>query len=324
MDVYTRSCLSADADASIRAVLVATVTGAGTSRDTGASALSRLLNELPGYQVRGFSAGAGWVHLSEFSRRWLVMRDKMTNPRHPEWVHFSQFHAADDDVFAPEAADTDFRPLAELLRRRIKPAWYQLFNTSKVLCGLRKVVLEAHNPNRRRGFGFMHAFDEGAAYSTVAADGEPPSHTRYTVQQSLRSLDLFLALFPRGRLVVHLPAPSSPDAQSSMRRELRRYAHSRPDRAMLTSGGDFRNLTDVAVRLSTLLEEPYVAASASMHGEEGRVSSSRHQRKRHGVRSIGRGGASSTAATDLLRSRIHQFQSALKKGRARRERAAGG
>ena len=53
MDVYTRSCLSADADASIRAVLVATVTGAGTSRDTGASALSRLLNELPGYQVRG-------------------------------------------------------------------------------------------------------------------------------------------------------------------------------------------------------------------------------------------------------------------------------
>ena len=187
-----------------------------------------------------------------------------------------------------------------------------------MLCGLRKVVLEAHNPNRRRGFGFMHAFDEGAAYSTVAADGEPPSHTRYTVQQALRSLDLFLALFPRGRLVVHLPAPSSPDAQSSMRRELRRYAHSRPDRAMLTSGGDFRNLTDVAVRLSTLLEEPYVAASASMHGEEGRVSSSRHQRKRHGARG---GGA---AATDLLRSRIHQFQSALKKGRARRERAAGG
>ena len=125
------------------------------------------------------------------------MRDKMTNPR----------HSLPMTMFAPEAADTDFRPLAELLRRRIKPAWYQLFNTSKVLCGLRKVVLEAHNPNRRRGFGFMHAFDEGAAYSTVAADGEPPSHTRYTVQQALRSLDLFLALFPRGRLVVHLPAP---------------------------------------------------------------------------------------------------------------------
>ena len=149
-----------------------------------------------------------------------------------------------------------------------------------------------------------------------------PSHdAKDEEQQALRSLDLFLALFPRGRLIVHLPAPSSPDAQSSMRRELRRYAHSRPDRAMLTSGGDFRNLTDVAVRLSTLLEEPYVAASASMHGEEGRVSSSRHQRKRHGARG---GGASSTAATDLLRSRIHQFQSALKKGRARRERAAGG
>ena len=263
--------------------------------------------------------GGRWLGapLSEFSRRWLVMRDKMTNPRHPEWVHFSQFHAADDDVQALSAADTDFRPLASFFAGAHQAGMVSAIQHVQGAVRLRKVVLEAHNPNRRRGFGFMHAFDEGAAYSTVAADGEPPSHTRYTVRQALRSLDLFLRALS-SRTAGCPPSGTSPDAQSSMRRELRRYAHSRPDRAMLTSGGDFRNLTDVAVRLSTLLEEPYVAASASMHGEEGRVSSSRHQRKRHGARG---GGA---AATDLLRSRIHQFQSALKKSRARRERAAGG
>ena len=97
MDVYTRSCLSADADASIRAVLVATVTGAGTSRDTGASVLAHLLNARPDYAVRGFAAGAGWVHLAEFTQRWRDMNDKMTNAHNPDYIHFSQFKADPDE-----------------------------------------------------------------------------------------------------------------------------------------------------------------------------------------------------------------------------------
>ena len=266
-----------DADASARAVLIATVRG----RDTGVSVLVHMLNAMPGYQVRGFAAGAGWVHLSEFAWRWLVMHKKMTDPLHPEYAHFSQFLASSDDGVRPETSDTDFRGLPELIRRQIKPAWWHFFNISKVMCGLRRVVLEAHNPSRRRVFGFMHAFDsEGVSMHRAIG---PPVHRSYDEVQALRSLDLFLMLFPRGRVIVHLPAPDLPspmrrprcmcpgvmtkcrlndvgwpDGRSHMLRELNRFARSHSDRALLTSASDdFGNATAFAMRLATFLGEPY-------------------------------------------------------------------
>ena len=278
-DGPTRMACASDTDASARAVLVATVRG----RDTGANVLAHLLNARPDFQVRGFAAGAGWVHLAEFMQRWRDMRDKMTDPHNPDYIHFSQFHADPDDGVAPEVADTDFRALPELLRRHIKPAWYQFFNSSKVLCSMRRVVLEAQNPSRKRVFGFMHAFEDNGR----AGVSGPPAHRAYGSVRALRSLDVFLALFPRGQIIVHLPfadvpddaspmqhircmcpgeavtcrsSPASatgPDRRLHMMRELRRYAHTRPsNRVMLTSAsGDYRDLRALETRLSTFLRE---------------------------------------------------------------------
>lgn len=265
-----------DADASSRAVLVATVRG----RDTGASVLAHILNARAGYQVRGFAASAGWVHLAEFAQRWLSLRDKMTNPHNQDFIHFSQFHADPDDGAAQEVPDTEFRALPELIRRRIKPAWYQVFNMSKVLCGVRQVMLDAHNPSRRRAFGVMHAFDDEGGRNDEHS--RPPARRPYGAARALRSLDIFLMLFPLGRVIVHLPFPEMaeplhqplcmcpgdstacrssaaavwPDRRANMMRELSGYARRNPDRVLLTSAsGDFRNLPSLSTRLASFLGE---------------------------------------------------------------------
>ena len=112
------------------AVLIATVPG----RDAGTSALVHALNTLPGFGVRGFASGAGWMHLSEFSQRWIGIRRKMEDPNDPDHAYFEQFQYSRKDGFPPSAQGSDFRSLDELLRRKIKPAWYHFFNLSHVMC----------------------------------------------------------------------------------------------------------------------------------------------------------------------------------------------
>lgn len=271
------SCnIAPDAGASASAVLIATVRG----RDTGVSVLTHLLNALPGYQIRNVAAGVGWVHLSEFAQRWLAIHQKATDRSSAEYIHFSQFIARTDDIFKPDTMDTDFRGLRELLRRGIKPAWYNMYNVSKVLCGLRHIVLETHNPNRRRVFGFTHAFD-----ARSEQDWGSSAHMDYATAQAVHSLHLFLMLFPRGRIIVHLPSPELPDRKQpprcvcpgsavscrvasssvwpdgrlSMLHELRHFAHTRSQRVLLTSASeDFNDMHGFAARLTAFLREPMV------------------------------------------------------------------
>ena len=94
------------------AVLIATVPG----RDAGTSALVHALNTLPGFGVRGFASGAGWMHLSEFSQRWIGIRRKMEDANDPDHAYFEQFQYSRKDGFPPSAEGSDFRSLDELLR----------------------------------------------------------------------------------------------------------------------------------------------------------------------------------------------------------------
>ena len=258
----------------MRAVMVATVKGP----DTGASVVASILHSMPSYHFQGFVPGNGWVHLDEFAQRWLTLREKMTNPANPDYIHFSQFVATPDDGIAPDIEDSDFRTEAELFRRKVKPAWIQYFNTSKVMCAIRRLVIEANAPPPGHAFGFTHAFeDDGEQDDTKFA---PPSHRGYTPSRALRSLDLFLRLFPRGRIIVHLPVnilPSSskplphcmcegngvtcralqpPDRRARMISQLLRYNRFRPRRTLLIAAShDFRNLTALTHKVASFLGE---------------------------------------------------------------------
>lgn len=258
---------------SSRAVMVATVRG----YDTGLEVVTSLLNSTPGYQFGGLATGNGWVHLSEFAQRWLTMREKMTSVDHPDFIHFSQFIASANDVMRSEVMDTDFRPESELIRRKVKPAWVQYFNLSKVMCGLRRLVLEANGPRVDRGFGFTHVFEDSGEQETDSL--APPSRRGYTPSRALRSLDWFLRLFPRGRIIIHLPvslipsttkpprcmcpgtgaacdAPRSVDHRARIIDQLLRYHRFRPRHTLLIAASrDFRNLTALTNKLALFLGE---------------------------------------------------------------------
>jgi len=262
-----------------RIVMVATVTG----RDAGTSVLRNLLNAFPGHYMHSYAAGSGWVHLSEFGQRWLLMRNKMTNPTDHDFIHFSQFVSKFDDGFSP-SQNTDFRTMQELVRRKIKPAWMQLFNTTTMLCGMRKMIVETYNHHRHASFGFIHAFnDDGANGST-----SPLANRAYSAAYAIRSIDLFLELFPLGKVILHspvadLPTPPSeqpgcfclgatphcrsfsyhptslqwPDPRTNLMQRLVQYHKDHPDRTIVTAANeDYRNASRMTRRLAEFLGEP--------------------------------------------------------------------
>ena len=265
---------SSDHGHSSRVVMIATVAGPGT----GGAVVDSLLGSMSGYQFGGLAAGSGWVHLSEFAQRWLTMREKMTSVSHPDFIHFSQFIATANDVLESKVKDTDFRPEAELIRRKVKPAWVQYFNMTKVMCGLRRLVMEANGPRMaEKGFGFTHMFeDSGEQEDDPLA---PPSRKSYTPARALRSLDWFFHLFPRGRVIIHLPVSSMPSTSKPPRctcvgakaacratdsashrtrviEQLLRYHRLRPRRTLLVaSSRDFRNLTALTAKIAAFLGE---------------------------------------------------------------------
>ena len=269
--------------ASTRAVMLATVQG----RDGGAVVVAHLMNSMSGFRVKNFAAGDKWVHLAEFGQRWLTMREKMTNPAHEDHAHFSQFIASPNDGIAPTSQDTDFRAMDELIRRKIKPAWYHFFNSSKLVCGLRQVVIEAVNPAHHPVFGFVTAFDTSGRVSVDKVE-DSPSRRTYSAGRALRSIDLFLRVFPHGKVILHLPVDSLPpdggppprcvcpgervackqrgtawpDRRLRLMRELTRYHELQRERTILTSAsGDFRNMTRLASRLSSFLGNSCVQTS---------------------------------------------------------------
>ena len=275
-------------------------------RDTGVSVIEHVLQSIPGYHIHHYESGSGrnsWVHIGEFAQRFLLMREKMTNPSHADYIHFSQFIASDADGIGP-GVGSDFRALPELLRRKVKPAWFQLFNLTKVMCGVRKLVVDTYNPAMYGSFGFAQAFqDDGWPDST-----ESPAHRHYSTAQALRSLDLFLRLFPHGKLVIHLPVATLPGAKQRrptcvcagsssncrdkhsstwtdprlhMMAQLMRYHRFRPSRTLLTAASeDFQNSTRFTSRISTFLG---VAETPSLQEEAARASKrwmdSRSQRR---------------------------------------------
>lgn len=193
------------------AVLIATVPG----RDAGTSALVQALNALPGFGVRGFASGAGWMHLSEFTQRWIGIRRKMEDPNDPDHAYFEQFQYSRKDGFPPSAEHSDFRSLDELLRRKIKPAWYHFFNLTHVLCRVRQLVLHQYNPKGAGFFGFVHMFHPVLPPAGQAdTDSVDATLKEYSSHAALRSLDLFLRLFPvKGRVIANLPLVPLPDAR---------------------------------------------------------------------------------------------------------------
>ena len=193
------------------AVLIATVPG----RDAGTSALVQALNALPGFGVRGFASGAGWMHLSEFTQRWIGIRRKMEDPNDPDHAYFEQFQYSRKDGFPPSAEHSDFRSLDELLRRKIKPAWYHFFNLTHVLCRVRQLVLHQYNPKGAGFFGFVHMFHPVLPPAGRAdTDSVDATLKEYSSHAALRSLDLFLHLFPvKGRVIANLPLVPLPDAR---------------------------------------------------------------------------------------------------------------
>ena len=193
------------------ALLIATVPG----RDAGTSALVHALNTLPGFGVRGFASGAGWMHLSEFSQRWIGIRRKMEDVNDPDHAYFEQFQYSRKDGFPPSAKGSDFRSLDELLRRKIKPAWYHFFNLSHVLCRVRQLVLHQYNPKGAKFFGFVHMFHPVLPPPGGGdADSADATLKEYSSHAALRSIDLFLSLFPvRGRVIANLPLVPLPDAR---------------------------------------------------------------------------------------------------------------
>ena len=140
MACHLDGALHADA----RPLLVATVPG----RESGVAPLRAALNALPGWDVRGAAASAGWMHLARFVRQWTTMRRKMTTPDDPDFAYFSQFLSTPRDGFAPAAEDTDFRSFEELMRRQIKPAWYHFYNLTKVLCEVRALASRTREHGR--------------------------------------------------------------------------------------------------------------------------------------------------------------------------------
>ena len=195
------------AGADVPALLIATVPG----RDAGTFALVQALNTLPGFGVRGFASGAGWMHLSEFTQRWISIRRKIEEPSDPDHAYFSQFQYSRKDGFPPSAKGSDFRSLDELLRRKIKPAWYHFFNLSHVLCRVRQLVLHQYNPKGAGFFGVVHMFQPPGGADTDSADA---TLKKYSSQAALLSINLFLSLFPaRGRVIVNLPLVPLPDAR---------------------------------------------------------------------------------------------------------------
>ena len=169
MACHLDGALHADA----RPLLVATVPG----RESGVAPLRAALNALPGWDVRGAAASAGWMHLARFVRQWTTMRRKMTTPDDPDFAYFSQFLSTPRDGFAPAAEDTDFRSFEELMRRQIKPAWYHFYNLTKVLCEVRTLAMHSLMPPAAVGpppphsvparFGFVHAFEATCRASLV-------------------------------------------------------------------------------------------------------------------------------------------------------------
>jgi len=251
-------------------VLVATVTG----RDAAPAALARMLNIVPGYRIRGSASSAGWLHLSEFAQRWLVLRDKGERPSNPDYIYFSQFRSTERDGFSER--NSDFRPLAELLRRRIKPAWVHFFNFSEVLCGVRWMAINIARLQAGRRNGFVHALQPNEV-------GHGPM--RYTVKQAIDSLRLFLLLFPRGKVVIHLPAwplpaaanaslgcvcagrsarchdhrqpaaiPWASDKRAALISELVRFHWEQPDATFVTAANGFRNSSSIRELLRFLGE----------------------------------------------------------------------
>jgi len=152
------------------------------------------------------------------------MRRKGGDPSHPDYAYFSQFRSDSRDGFQP-SPNSDYRPMEELLRRRIKPAWIQYFNMSSVLCGVRMAVVSAlalrtvnsggarfkTPPSASDVLGFTHAFPLVSSSDDVGT---------YTTEQAVTSLHTFLTIFPHGKIIIrsparHLPPPLGADAVSS-------------------------------------------------------------------------------------------------------------
>ncbi|KAL1519085.1 hypothetical protein AB1Y20_003352 [Prymnesium parvum] len=185
-----------------KALFLATVTG----RDSCAIALSSMVNALGAHRVRGYTASAGWLHLSEFAQRWIELRRKMTEPSNPDFEYFSQFRRHPRDGFPSSSPDSDFRSLDELLRRRIKPAWFQVFNLSSMLCGVRSLLVDALQPaSEPDSVALLHAFS--LSEETTATNLRKLAHPDDSASSILSSLRLFLTLFPRGKVIIHLPFP---------------------------------------------------------------------------------------------------------------------
>ena len=83
------------------------------------------------------------------------------------------------------------------------------FNSSKLVCGLRQVVIEAVNPAHHPVFGFVTAFDTSGRVSVDKVE-DSPSRRTYSAGRALRSIDLFLRVFPHGKVILHLPVDSLP------------------------------------------------------------------------------------------------------------------
>ena len=185
------------------------------------------------------------MHLARFVRQWTTMRRKMTTPDDPDFAYFSQFLSTPRDGFAPAAEDTDFRSFEELMRRQIKPAWYHFSDFTRVRCGVRALAMHSLLPPAAVGsasaaavparFGFVHAFEAAhagtadpterdatastmccrrAAAARARAGGSgarPPAPAPDSrARRASQSLDVFLLLFPRGRVLIHLPASPLP------------------------------------------------------------------------------------------------------------------
>jgi hypothetical protein len=309
---------SPNVGADARVLLVATISG----RDTGVSVVSNLVNSLPGHHLRSFAASAGWIHLAEFTRRWVDMRIKMTKGDHPDHAYFKQFLSSDRDGFPSTDPDTDFRSMPELVRRRIKPAWYHFYNMSNVMCGVRNLFISSISPARTsRVFGFLHAFSDFEENK-----GRLAEYKGTTASMVLSSLDLFLALFPLGKVIIHLPFSASPrreigqprcvcpaaarcsasqanwpDNREHMLQQLLRFHRHRPNRTLLTVGSEeFYNMSRFAGRVTKFLHVPAAKAAAVRAGLRAWTTWTGRLR-RDGVLSIRRG---SYFQADLVRERL--------------------
>ena len=288
------------------ALLVATVPG----RDSGAGVLANMINSISGHHVRGFAASAGYVHLAEFSHRWLNMREKMTDPNNPDYAYFSQFRLQPRDGFASSNPDSDFRSMQELIRRRIKPAWFHFYNLTNVLCGVRSLLIDAIQPPKAgNAFGFMHAFS--LHEEAVGESMGKLSQRSEDASMIMKSLDLFLMLFPKGRVIVHLPftelprpeygrprcvCPATarclplpegdtwPDERVQVMQQLLRFHHERPERTLLTVAvRDFGNLSSLADRLVDFLEVPTSTVPISDAEDQGNAVAGSSKGKKHGA-----------------------------------------